>query len=428
MKLRTGLAALTVSLSLVLAGCSGEDPSSEPIGSADPDAAGTLTVWLMEDGAPQSVIDEVNERFTEDFPDVEVTVELQKWEGIQDTLSAALADDDGSPDVVQVGSALTARLADDGQLADLTQVAQGFGLGKMLPGLREAGELDGHRYGIPFYGGVRVVVYNTAHFEKAGVTSVPKTLAALERAAAKLQDHYRTNKDYSAFYFPGADWYAALPFIWEAGGDIAVQDEEGTWQGSLDSPESRAGLEVLAELVADHSRAPADADASGNRKAFRTGDVGMMIDQWYMPGVLDTGKMKGKVGAFALPGKRRARTSPVYMSGSDLAVGARSDQKALAASWIRIATGTIMQKRLAKRSGFIPNREAAFTGHEGNKYLTVADGAATVSRFTPVTPLWGNVESAGVLPDMLTAIFSGEASVDEATSEAAEDITELLAR
>lgn len=93
---------------------------------------------------------------------------------------------------------------------------------------------------------------------------------------------------------------------------------------------------------------------------------------------------------------------------------------------MKILTGTEMQTQLAKEGGVIPNQEAAFAGHEGNEFLQIADEAASVSAFTPVSPSWGNVESEAVLPDMLVKIFSGSVSIEDATIEANGRMVELL--
>ena len=43
-----------------------------------------------------------------------------------------------------------------------------------------------------------------------------------------------------------------------------------------------------------------------------------------------------------------------------------------------------------------------------------------------MSPNWANVESSQVLQDMLVNIFAGNASVEEATASASEQITSLL--
>ena len=93
---------------------------------------------------------------------------------------------------------------------------------------------------------------------------------------------------------------------------------------------------------------------------------------------------------------------------------------------MKILTDLETQTQLAKEGGVIPNQEGAFVGHDGNEFLLVADEAAKVSQFTPVTPNWGNVESSGVLQDMLVKIFTGASSIDDATAEASSSITETL--
>ena len=422
MRLRFGVAALTAA-GLLLTACTSDTGEVTDVGSVPPaDATGTLTVWLMQGSQTSDVIEAVNEAFAEEYPDVEVNVELQQWAGIQEKLTASL-DTDTTPDVVEIGNSLTARYADAGLLADLSAYAEDFDVEAMLPGLQPPGVLDGARYGIPYYGGVRVVVYNKAQFEKAGA-AVPKSLAELEKAAAALQEANSDNDAYSAFYFPGRYWTGAVPFIWEAGGEIATQEGE-TWTGALDQPEAVAGLTTLKGLVEKYSKAPVDSDETKNLEAFQTGNVGMMIDSWWAPGALDTGDLQGDVGAFALPGSQAGTTSPVYFGGSDLAVSARSAQQALGVQWMQILTGTEVQTLLAS-AGVIPNQEAAFAGHRGNPFMVAADTAATNSRFTPVSPNWPYVESAQVLPEMLVSILSNDRTVEVATAEASGQIASIL--
>lgn len=420
MALKVRAAALAACVAL--AGCTGSGEDDVPaIESPSPDTTATLRVWLMKASQPGSVLEAAQEAFAEAYPNVEVEVELQQWSGIQERLAEALASE-APPDVVEIGNTITARFAGAGQLAALDPAQ--FDVAGMLPGLQPSGELDGQRYGIPYYGGVRVVVYRKSHFKDAGV-EVPGTLAELADAAAALQADHADEDDYSAFYFPGRYWYGALPFIWDAGGDIAVQ-AGADWTGTLDSPESQAGLATLADLVSAYSKAPADADEGKNIEAFASGGVGMMIDSWWAPGVLNTGKLAGDVGAFALPGSTAERTAPVFFGGSDLAVAANSANKGLAAEWVQLLAGRSIQTLMARDGGVIPNQEGAFEGHAGNPFLAVADEAALVSRFTPVSPNWGNVESSAVIPDMLQAILSGEASIPDATASASEDVAATL--
>jgi N,N'-diacetylchitobiose transport system substrate-binding protein len=426
MKLRTASLALMISAGLALVGCSGDRDTAAPESSAPPskpgsDATGTLRVWLME-GQPQSVIDAANDSFKKSYPNVTVDVQLQKWTGIQEKLDATLGTPE-TPDVVEVGNAMTARIAAEGLLSNLSASALKLGVDSMIPGLVVAGEYQGVRYGIPYYGGVQVLVYNKAQFKDAGIKKVPETYNQLLAAAKKLQAAKGEEADYSAFYFPGKYWYGALPFVWMNGGDIATLDGQ-TWTGALDSPSSQQGLTQLEDLVLTYSRAPKDGDGSKNVEAFRAGKVGMMIDWWWVPGTVDSGKLKGDVGALVLPGL--TGPAPTFIQGSDLAVSAKSSEPGLALEYISVLSGLPVQTKLAKEGGVIPNQKGAFVGHKGNEFLQVADRAAETARFTPVSPNWGSVESEGVIPDMLYRILTGQATVPDASAVASQSIGEIL--
>ncbi len=423
MMMRTGLVAMAAAALTLTACTSGSDPAEVAISVPPKDVEGTLKVWLMDGSQPTAVIESVNQRFAKEYPGVEVEVELQQWGDIQDKLADTLGTDD-TPDVVEIGNSLTAVYAAAGQLADLSDFAADLGVEGMLRGLRPPGELDGVRYGIPYYGGTNVVVYNRAHFEKADV-DVPTSLKELQKVAAALQKQFKKREQYSAFYFPGTYWKGAVPFIWDAGGEIA-ESSGGTWTGTLDQSEAVAGLTTLQNLVARFSKAPVDGDETKNIEVFQSGDVGMMIDSWWAPGALNRGKLKGDIGAFALPGSKAGTTAPVFIGGSDLAISARSSQPGLALEWIKLITNLKHQTMLAEQGGVIPNQKGAFVGHQGNPFLLIADEAAINSRFTPVSPNWPNVESAEVLQKMLVKIFSQEATVQQATNEASDQITALL--
>ncbi len=423
MKLRTGIVALVAAgLTLTACGSDSDDEAAAPSAPAS-DASGTLKVWLMDGSQPQSVVDTVNAEFKTSYPNVEVQVELQQWSGIQDKLTTSLGTD-STPDVVEIGNSLTAKYADAGLLAE--QDAAALRRGRDAPRPAALGRARRHPLRHPL---LRRCAHRRLQEERLreGRRRGPDHPRRAQQVAGKLQEDNSDNSKYSAFYFPGKYWYGAVPFVWDAGGDIAVQDGE-EWTGTIDSAESRAGLNTLNDLVQSYSKAPKDGDETKNLDAFNTGNVGMMIDSWWAPGVLDApdAKFAGDIGVFALPGSTTESTAPVFFGGSDLAVSARSSQVGLASEWVKILTNLETQTQLAKEGGIIPNQEGAFVGHEGNEFLMIADEASKVSKFTPVSPCWGNVESSGVLQDMLVKIFTEDATIDEATAEASGAITETL--
>jgi len=74
--------------------------------------------------------------------------------------------------------------------------------------------------------------------------------------------------------------------------------------------------------------------------------------------------------------------------------------------------------------GVIPNTTTLVSLSTGLPAKFAA--AAKVSRFTPNSPNWANVESSNVLQDMLVSIFTGKSSISSATSAASDKITTIL--
>jgi N,N'-diacetylchitobiose transport system substrate-binding protein len=426
-KLRTAAVA-GVAVAMFAAACgSGSGDSSDSV-SGGSSQAKDITVWLMNGSAPDSVIKAVNDQFTQAHPGTKVNVEIQQWDGIQEKTTTALAGNN-PPDVLEIGSTLVSKFADSGGLEDLSGKKAELGGDNWLQGLTDAGTLDGKLYGIPYYAGDRAVLYRKDLFAKAGITTLPTDRASFVAAAQKLQAKFGSDKQFSALYFPGQYWYASLPFIWDEGGEVAVQDG-GQWKGALDSPQSQAGLSALKDIVTKYSKAPVNGNENDNDPAVPLGEgkAGMIIDAGWKVATVEKNKpaLKGQIGVFGLPSKTAGQTAPVFLGGSNLAVSAGSDAQDLAYDWAKILSGTKAQTDLATTGGVIPNSTSLLTLHAKDPVLSVFDTAAKNSRSTPSTPKWANVESGTVLQDMLVAIFSGKKSVADATKGASDAITKTL--
>jgi N,N'-diacetylchitobiose transport system substrate-binding protein len=417
----------TVALFAAACGSGGNSPQSASGGSGNTQAK-DITVWLMNGSAPDAVIKRVNAQFNQAHPNTQVKIQIQQWDGIQEKTTTALAGNN-PPDVLEIGSTLVSKFADSGGLEDLSSKKADLGGDAWLQGLTDAGTLDGKLYGIPYYAGDRAVLYRKDMFAKAGITTLPSDRASFVATMAKLQAKYGSDKQFSALYFPGQYWYAALPFIWDEGGEVAVQDN-GQWKGALDSPQSQAGLSALKDIVTKYSKAPVNGNENDNDPAVPLGEgkAGMIIDAGWKVGTVEKAhpQLKGQIGVFPVPSKSAGQTAPVFLGGSNLAVSAGSDAPELAYEWIKILAGTKAQTDLATTGGVIPNSTSLLTLHAKDPVLSVFDLAAKNSRSTPSTPKWANVESGTVLQDMLVSIFSGKKSVADATTDATEAITKTL--
>jgi len=409
---------------LAVAGCSssaGNTPAQE---------SGTLTVWLMNGSAPQSVVDGVNADFNAKHPNVKVDVQIQQWSDVTTKLDTAYA---GStpPDVVELGNTLVAKYAAAGALEDISGKKGSFeGSASWLQSLTESCTFGGKLYCVPYYAGSRAVIYRKDMFTAAGITNTPASTDELLTDGQKLMTANASDSNFSALYFPGKYWYAAAPFVWDFGGDIATQSG-GQWKGSLDSSQAQQGLTSLKGIVDKLSRADKTGDELKQDQAFAQGHIAMIVANGWEVGVITDPKagdpsLKDKLGVFPIPSHTAGKTAPVFLGGSDLGISAKSKMQGLAQEWVKLLAGVKFQTQMATVGQVIPNNTTLLDLNANNPVLGTFAAAAKNSRFVPNSPNWANVESANVLQDMLVSIFTGKQTIPAATSAASSQISTIL--
>ena len=417
------LTVVVTAVAVIAAACGGSTPTT----TNPADQTGTLTIWLMNGSAPQRVVDGVNADFKAKYPKVTVNVEIQQWGEIGTKLDTAFA---GStpPDVVELGNTLVAKYAAAGALEDISGKKSSFdNSGTWLQSLTDSCTVSGKLYCVPYLAGSRAIIYRKDFFAAAGVTP-PTSMDDLLTVGQKLMNAHKSDPNFSALYFPGKYWYAALPFIWQEGGDIAVQDG-GSWKGTLSSAASVKGLDMVKKIMDEASGAPKDGDESKDYVAFCNGEVGMLMGPGWKLGQILNEKdgcpaMADKVGAFALPGAAAGTTAPAFLGGSNLAISAKSEHQDLALDLLKIMAGKGYQTQFAQ-AGTIPALKSLLGQVSGDEAAKAQAVAAQNSRFVPSSENWAGVEASTVLPDMLVSIAQG-GDVQAAATQADQAITSQL--
>lgn len=438
------LAAIGLAGSLLLAACGSDDDDDEassdsgdsggehPTYEAPPeDTEGTLRIWVNGPDTPESMRTFAEETFEERYPNVDVQFEEQEWDGLAARLTSSLASDD-SPDIVEMGNTQTPLFASAGALADLTSVTEDLGGDDLTDALVDSGTYDDSLYATPLYGAARIVIYRKDLFEQAGL-EIPTTMEDFIAAGETLQEENASTPNFSGIYFPGRNWHGMLSFLWDNGGEIAVQ-EDGEWVGQLTSDESIEALETVQGIMENANQAPADGDDAEDYLEFCAGEIGMMATAaWKLgAGVLAeeggcAAEMEGRVGAFALPGSD-GESAPVFLGGSNMGVSANSQNPDLAVEFLKLITSTEFQEQYAD-AGLFPGRESLYDlvtgeGVAGEAVTAQAD-AIVNAQAVPASEFWGEVEEQNILQDMGTAIASGE-DVAEAAEAANTQIEEIL--
>jgi N,N'-diacetylchitobiose transport system substrate-binding protein len=390
-----------------------------------------IVVWLQNDaqnGWPEAVA-LANRNFTAQHPDVQVDVQYQTWGTHLTKLDAALAGGD-APDVIEMGNTEMTKYMAAGAFKTLSQAA--FPNNKTwLQGLKGSCQYNGKLYGVPYYAGARAVIYRKDQYKAAGIKSTPKSLAQFLADGQKLMKKYGKDSGYSAVYFPGKYWYAAMSFVYDYGGRIAVRTG-GKWKGTLNSPQALAALNQVKTVFKSLTRASRTTDEANPQQAlvFAKGKVGSFIGNgWEWPYALDpkvgNPSLDPVVDAYPMPSHIKGKFMPTFLGGSDLAVPVTTKNQSLAVDWIKAFTSTAAESEIAK-AGNIANTTKLLAFNASNPKLAPFARAAKYSWFVPTSPNWANVENANVLQNMLVSIATGRASVKAAATSASNQITRIL--
>jgi N,N'-diacetylchitobiose transport system substrate-binding protein len=396
--------------------------------------ASDITVWLMGDAQsnwPEAVA-AANQAFKQKHPGVDVKVQYQTWGDYKTKFEATLAAGN-APDVIEFGNTDITKYTAAGALAPLNK-SDFPNSGTWLSGLAKAGVYNGRTYAVPYYAGARGVIYRTDQYKAAGISSTPKSLAEFMAAGSKLMAKYGGSKDptYSAVYFPGRYWYAAMAFVYDFGGQIA-KTRRGKWVGTLDSPQALQGLNAWRTMALKLSRANKTGDEAHPQQAlvFAKGKVGSFIGNgWEWPYALDAKvgnpALDGKIGAYPMPSHTKGEYMPTFLGGSVLGVPVTSKEKAFAADWIAAFTSSSNMTTLAVKGGVIPNTTSLAKLHASKPKLAPFALAAASSWFVPATPNWANVESANVLQSMLSGILRNPGKTQALAKSASDRISQIL--
>lgn len=391
----------------------------------------TLTAWIMEgtNADPDSYVAALTEAFKKETG-ADLEVQFVPWAEAHDKFVTSIAGGT-TPDVAEVGTTWTPEFAAAGGLVDLTSAVEEAGLtGDLVPGLVEAGTVDGSLYGMPWYAGVRSVVYRTDVFEDAGVEP-PTSWDELIEVGKQLE---QANPDMIAFPVPGDSEYGVYPFVWGAGGDIAVQEGD-SWTSTINSPEAQEGISFYTDLALEHGLSTPAAttwDEADLSDAFTRGDVAMMIaGSWTPPALVEAAPdLEGKIGAFPIPGPDGG-LSPSFLGGSHLSVFQASENKDLAFKLVEMMSTGEFAQMWGEQTGFFPGTTTLLEEVQQAEEPLVAPFATQMveaGKSVPVTPLYGQVQGKKTVSAMLQSILSGDASVAEATDKAAEEMDEIFSR
>lgn len=405
--------ALTLAAALALAGCGREEGGgggggggAEPGGEiTEGPATGTIEVWAM--GAEGEGLPELAERFIEENPDADVQVTPVPWDAAHDKIATAIAGGE-TPDITLVGSTWMGEFAGTGALDPTPDIIDSA---DFFEGAWDTTVVDGTSYGVPWYVETRLLYYNTALAEQAGVTP-PTTWEELSAFAAGLQS---AGAEYGISLPPGATgaWQTFMPFAWQNG--VELTDGE---QWTLNTPEMVEAMEYYQSFFADGVTPTAPITAL--ESDFVTGRVGSFISgPWHMALVEEQGgpEFEGMWDVALMP-REEAGTS--FVGGGSMVVFADSENRDGAWKFVQFLSDPETQAEFYTMVSALPSVQSAWDTGElaEDPMLALFGEQLDDAKSPPPIATWEQVADAidGQLEQVIVGGADPAAAVEEMQS------------
>ena len=429
---------VAVVVAFVAVGCTGGGDGGESPGGNGATSVQHIVLWQgygapTQPGAvPNREADSMRalvEEFNTTHPNISVEIINYNNDNALAKLTVALQAGE-PPDVTyQYGSSMPQLAAAPG-IVDLTDrvEASGFDWDDFYPGEREAATVDGRVLGIPALVDNLAIVYNKDLFDHAGL-SYPTADWTWDdfRAAAKSLTDPSTKTFGFAFPADASEdtvWhYDAM--LWEAGGDILNADNTGA---AFDSPAGLTALQTLADMAVTDKSVYLDFQNTKIAGLFNSSKIGMAVTgPWDLPSFPDVNYGVQIMPMF--PGGDHQT-----IAGPDNWVLFDNGAERLAAAWTFVSWLTAPEQVLTDSlaTGHLPIRQSVTQLPRFARFATKFPGVdvfvanlANVQKARPVLKSYPRISEA--MGQAIVAAMTGEKTPQEALSDAAQQVNDILA-
>lgn len=373
------MGGIAASTALALTGCTpnvggsaGSSASASAVTQSDIDkamnTATTLTVWSWVPDLQNEV-----DLFEKKYPKIKVNlVNTSGGSTHYPKLRSALKAGKGVPDVAQIEYQYIPSFTQTNSLADLTPYGAADDKDLFVDWIWNQVASNGKVWAVPQDSGPLGNLYRKDIFDKAGVTTAPKTWADFATAAKAVKEKtgsYITN-------LPGNDPGQLVSFFWQAGAKPFSYDGKKTVGIDLDSADTQKVVDYWQKLV-DDDLVSTDADFTDQyyQGLARAKYASWQVAAWgpiFLQGTVKS--TSGKWRAAEIPQWSANENVSGNWGGSTDAVMATSTHKIAAYEFAKfINTDTESALKLANEQFLFPTTKAVlsnsdFTGQEAPFY------------------------------------------------------------
>ncbi|WP_348788590.1 extracellular solute-binding protein [Leifsonia sp. NPDC080035] len=200
---------------------------------------------------------------------ITVNLDVESWTDINNVIKTRVQAGK-QPDILNIDA--FAGFASDDLLYPAKDIVSQKTIDDFQPAFVKNASIDGTQYGLPFIASARALFYNKDLFQKAGITTPPKTWDEFEADAKKLNDSGTT-----AYGMPlGSEEAQAETAIWFYGAGGGYGDEKKL---TIDSAENVAGATEMQKIIKDGltEANPGSTNRTPLLNVFIQGKIGMQI-------------------------------------------------------------------------------------------------------------------------------------------------------
>jgi multiple sugar transport system substrate-binding protein len=410
MRIRKASLAISMLVVLVAAACGGTGGTTTPSGTLGP-LSGDVRIsgWSSSPTEDALLNDSIN-AFMKDNPNVKVKWEpiAQDYETVLKTnLAAGTEADVFYADIFWIDS-----LMKTGKLLALDDYMAKSGVKKedFVPTLINAFSYNGKTYGIPKDFNTLGLVYNKDLFKAAGVAEPTNdwTWDQLKDAAKKL-----TSGSVVGLSLP-ADAARFVPFLWQAGGDLAnINNDKG--QAAVD-------FYTAFEAKDGTSKLPSELGMGWAGEAFEKGKAAMVFEGGWLPADLNNNFKSVNYGVVQMPKGSAGKSNLIFTVSYSLSAKSKNPNAAWALA--NYLTGKDNQSKVLKAGFALPTRQALSSEITNQNSKAIFDGAPYGKPFNYASANTGKVNDE--INKALESVMLKKSSVKDALDKLATTIKPLL--
>lgn len=444
-KLASILLALGMVLSLGSCGKSGTGENSGAsktgpdaevsAGGAEAPVSGDIVfqTWTTE---TKEVVDLQVEAMKEIYPDLNIKMELFSYNDYWQKLPIAIASGAG-PDMYLMTRPNLEVFANAGQTADITSYmtsseALKKNASEVDAAIIETYQVDGKQMGYPLSYESTGIIFNKDIFEKAGVplpSEIEDTWTWDDlREMAKTLTKREGDKITQYGYYVPAGRFPTFEFIWANGGELF--NEDGT-RCVIASEEGKEAIQFLADMMLVDQVSPTIAytQSESSTDMFLSGKIAMMslMNSSISNMINDIKDFEWDVAEMPL----NPKTGKRYASSNVLGYIINPNSKNIDAciAYLAFITSAEQQSLFAEKHVYIPankNAQAAYFESDVPANLHAFERALSYAKPMVMSGYVPYAQTTNVITEALTNIYNGTYSVEEAWTDAQNQLNEVI--